>query len=136
MPIQQKIDQQEIIKNAPALQTIKKIEYEGPIPPPVILEGYDRLVPGAAERIISMAEESAKFYQEITLLKLKSEIGIENKGLNYALIISVCCILSGLVAIWLGNPGAGATIITGTLTGGIVTFITGKNKINPKKSGP
>jgi len=30
--------------------------HEGPIPPPTVLEHYDAIVPGAAERIIAMAE--------------------------------------------------------------------------------
>ena len=38
-----------------------KAEFSGPIPPPSIIEGYERVLPGSADRIISMAEkQSAK----------------------------------------------------------------------------
>jgi uncharacterized membrane protein len=32
--------------------------FQGPLPPPSILRGYDEITPGAAERIIAMAERS------------------------------------------------------------------------------
>jgi uncharacterized membrane protein len=32
------------------------VRHQGPLPPPAILKQYDDVVPGAAERIITMAE--------------------------------------------------------------------------------
>ena len=37
--------------------------FQGPIPPPNVLEAYERLVPGAAERILKMAENQAAHRQ-------------------------------------------------------------------------
>jgi hypothetical protein len=34
--------------------------FQGPLPPPAILRGYDDFIPGAAERIIAMAERSKR----------------------------------------------------------------------------
>ena len=34
--------------------------FSGPLPPPSILEDYDRVCPGAADRIIKMAEKEQK----------------------------------------------------------------------------
>ena len=36
--------------------TTQTVVQSGPVPAPEILDGYDRLVPGSAERIIAMAE--------------------------------------------------------------------------------
>lgn len=33
--------------------------HSGPLPPPAVLQRYDQIVPGAAERIIKMAEEQS-----------------------------------------------------------------------------
>jgi uncharacterized membrane protein len=38
-------------------------QFSGPIPHPNILESYNRILPGAAERILSMAEEEQKHRQ-------------------------------------------------------------------------
>lgn len=39
--------------------------FHGPIPPPALLEHYDKIIPGAAERILAMAEsETAHRHQQ------------------------------------------------------------------------
>jgi uncharacterized membrane protein len=40
-------------------QIVVSHQFSGPIPPPDALEKYDRIIPGAAERILSMAENEA-----------------------------------------------------------------------------
>ena len=40
-------------------------EFSGPLPPPNIIKGYEDILPGAADRILSMAENQAKHRQEI-----------------------------------------------------------------------
>lgn len=35
-------------------------EFSGPLPPPSIMKGYEDIVPGSADRILSMAENQAK----------------------------------------------------------------------------
>jgi len=35
-------------------------QFSGPVPHPQILQGYDQIIPGAAERILRMAEEDAE----------------------------------------------------------------------------
>jgi uncharacterized membrane protein len=37
--------------------------YQGPLPPPEILKGYDLVVPGSAERILAMTEDQSKHRQ-------------------------------------------------------------------------
>ena len=52
-------------------------KFEGPLPSPEILEKYNVIVPGAAERILKMAEDQASLRQnhelEVTLHRRKSE---------------------------------------------------------------
>lgn len=36
---------------------VEALAMQGPLPPPDILSGYDAIVPGAAERILAMAEK-------------------------------------------------------------------------------
>jgi len=39
--------------------------HSGPLPPPSLLSQYDKVVPGAAEGIIAMAENQSKHRQEL-----------------------------------------------------------------------
>ena len=44
-------------------KTALQVRFQGPLPPPAILEHYDRIVPGAAARILVMAENQSKHRQ-------------------------------------------------------------------------
>lgn len=58
------------------LALVSQAQFTGPIPPPAILEQYDRLVPGAAERILQMAEAESRHRQ--VLEKQAQQANIEN----------------------------------------------------------
>lgn len=50
------------------LSVSRQQSFHGPIPPPALLEHYDKIIPGAAERILAMAEsETAHRHQQETL---------------------------------------------------------------------
>jgi uncharacterized membrane protein len=48
----------------PNPQQVVTAQYQGPIPPPAYLEAYERTVPGAADRILTMAEKSLDLQKE------------------------------------------------------------------------
>ena len=52
-------------------------KYSGPIPPPETLEGYERLLPGAAERILTMAEQNAATIRDINTKQAAAEESTE-----------------------------------------------------------
>lgn len=54
------------------VQAIKE-EFSGPIPHPDIIEKYEQILPGAADRIISMAEKQASHRQDMEKAMIKSE---------------------------------------------------------------
>jgi uncharacterized membrane protein len=48
-----------------SVQTTTTVSYSGQIPPPGMLQGYEDVLPGAADRILKMAEEQAKHRQSL-----------------------------------------------------------------------
>jgi uncharacterized membrane protein len=42
----------------------KAVSFSGPLPPPEVLQNYNQITPGAADRIISMAEKQSQHRQE------------------------------------------------------------------------
>ena len=46
--------------------------FSGPLPRPADLEFYEKIVPGAAERILTMAEKQGAHRQEIEKIVVKS----------------------------------------------------------------
>lgn len=102
--------------------------FEGPLPPPSIMEGYDKVIPGAAERILHMAEESAAFQQKISMAALSAQSGDTRRGQWFAFLVALSALTTGGVAILTGNPVAGTAIISTTLAGGVGTFVFVRRK--------
>jgi uncharacterized membrane protein len=105
---------------------IRHQKFEGPLPPPSILEGYDRVLPGAAERIMQMTEKSLNHQQEINYAALTAASREGRAGQWFAFIIALSALVTGAFAIFSGHPVAGATIVSTTLAGGVGTFIISK----------
>jgi uncharacterized membrane protein len=79
------------------------VQFQGPLPLPQLLEGYENVVPGSAERIIRMAED-----QQGHRFKM------ENKALTIESVSSICGIIAGFII--------GMT----TVIGGIIVAMSGR----------
>lgn len=55
--VQSGSDQADQEKNPQQLITLAQGHFSGPLPPPSVLQGYEDVLPGAAERIVHMAEK-------------------------------------------------------------------------------
>jgi len=56
-----------------ALEAIAEV-FSGPLPPPSVLSQYNQVVPGAAERIIAMAESQSEHRQQLENKVIESDI--------------------------------------------------------------
>lgn len=104
---------------------IAAASFSGPLPPPQILEEYNRIVPRSAERIIAMAEAQANHRRRIETQVISSDIRNSRLGLVCGLLIG----LGGLVAATLiaikGNPQAGVSMGFLTLGSLVSVFVYG-----------
>jgi uncharacterized membrane protein len=92
-------------------QQIQQSEsFQGPIPPPGILAQYDEIVPGAAERIITLMEKQAAHRMHLERTVIESDVRRANWGVAAAVVItivsltaSVFLVVAGYSAgVWLG----------------------------------
>lgn len=65
-------------------------EFSGPLPPPAALENYEKILPGAAERIIILAEGEASHRRDIEKMTRKAEIRLA-KGEHYQIYFGQFC---------------------------------------------
>lgn len=101
-------------------------QFQGPIPPPHLLAQYDQLLPGAAERLIKMAEDEAEHRRGIERAVVSADINDRRDGRIEARIGQVCGLAIGLVALGLGTLAAlnGAPWFGGFIgTGGVGTLV-------------
>jgi uncharacterized membrane protein len=95
--------------------------WTSPIPPASELAGYEKIVPGSAERIIAMAELALRSPIENTTKQTDAEIEVSKDGLSFAKKLTVVMVAAALVFLALGVAGIGtAAAIT---AGGICVSV-------------
>jgi uncharacterized membrane protein len=130
----------------PSIQTQTQVtHYQGAIPPPEILRGFEELVPGTAARLIALAEDESAHRRQVENKALDANIALQeqnviiakqqNKVVNRSDIMGqffgfIICISCVGAAIFLGINGhdelAGAiTVIPSAAV--IKAFFSSKN---------
>lgn len=107
-------------------QVVTQSAFQGPIPPPSILNEYNIIVPDAAERIIQMAEKDQKHVHEMEKAALEGQKSVESRGQNYA--ITAVGMALGVVAYmsYLEHPKEAAALGTAVIVGLAIAFVSGK----------
>ncbi|WP_409523323.1 DUF2335 domain-containing protein [Nitrincola sp. MINF-07-Sa-05] len=103
-------------------------EYSGPIPPPRMLEHYESVQPGFADRIVSMAEKEQSHRHQLESRGVEGAVRKDARGQHYALITSVLLIVSCVFLIYTGHEVSGSILAGGSLTGLAYIFISGRKK--------
>ena len=122
-------------KLAKVLSGVIEQEFSGPIPPPNIIAGYENVVPGAADRIIKMAEQQSSHRQSMELLETKAEIRDSLLGIIFAFGLGIGCLIACIITVIMVPAAAGA--ICGSILGvtGIGSIVAAflKNTRPPNK---
>ncbi len=99
--------------------------FNGPLPPPDILAKYNDVLPGAADRIIAMAEKQAEHRQELEKIAVTSRAGDSRLGVVSGLIIGVVALLVGGYVIGKGHTISGILLGGGSIAGLVGVFVYG-----------
>lgn len=102
--------------------------FKGPLPHPEILEKYEKILKGSADRIIKMAENQSKHRQVIEKKVISSDITNEKTGMVFAFLTTLILVLTGGYLIYSNKQVVGFLTLLGTL--GIQTY----NFYSQKKS--
>ena len=93
-------------------QEARFASYSGPLPHAEQFGIYERVQPGAADRILGMAERQ----QDLSA----QQIGVQRRRINAATTVSLALIALAGVGIWQGLPW---TVVVPLGLGGLVTFL-------------
>lgn len=103
-------------------QQVKKVvaeviqsEFSGPIPPPSIIKGYEEVLSGSADRIISMAENQSRHRQQMEKTMVSAEVRDSLLGILFAFVLGTLCIVASIIMVIMVPKNAGA--ISGALIG-------------------
>ena len=118
--------------NSVTVQQTQTSVFSGPLPEPTILESYDRIVPGAAERILVMAEQDADHQRHMEKKAITAAMDDKRRGQRFGLFVALAALSVSVVAIFAGAYNT-ASIIGGTTVVGLASiFVLGRVL---KKSG-
>jgi len=82
--------------------------WHGPLPPAEQLKGYEDVLPGAADRIFTMAEEQARHRQHLEKVAVEGGNSRSWWGLALGFVISLVVLGLSAGAIYTGHDAAGA----------------------------
>ena len=102
------------------METTLTASCSGPLPPPQHLEEYDRIVPGAATRIVRMAERE----QEIKATALEGSVGNERLKTIGAILLGAGVVAIAAYATHLGEPAIAIPLGLAGFAMAIVRWLT------------
>lgn len=108
------------------MQVARAISFTGPIPPPEMLAKYEEACPGAADRIIKMAERQSEHRQEIEKAVVNANTSAQKIGPILGFIVAMTTVLGGIYLVLKGKNGYGLAAIITPLAALAGVFIYGK----------
>jgi len=111
--------------SASGSRSVSVSQYQGPIPPPSILEQYDKVVPGSAELIIQQFEKQSNHRMTLESTVIQADIKRANLGLLAGFLLCIATVIGGCVVAVLSHAGAGATIATAAVGTLAAVFVYG-----------
>ncbi len=104
--------------------TVTNTSFVGPMPPPEVLQGYENVLKGSAERILAMAERQSSHRQRLE----RKVVNQSNLGQVFGFIIGLICLSMGCWLAYLDKDGLAGVLFTTTIIGLVSVFVTGKTK--------
>ena len=110
------------------LQVEQVEQYSGPIPHPSLVERYERILPGSADRILSMAEQQQianieyerqdqQIRVRVDMTAIKGLIWNVRLGMFLVVGLALAIVLIGMRIMELGHSGEGFAVIVGAACG-------------------
>lgn len=111
-----------------ALMVMRSEMYSGPIPPPEALARYEEIQPGAADRILKMAEKQQDHRMALETKAIGGQVDQSKRGQIFGFIAIFLCIGAAIFfAVVCNMTKFAATFLTVTMVILVGLFLTGKN---------
>ncbi len=111
------------------LQIAHRFEFSsssGPLPQPDTLSGYEAVVPGAADRIITMAENQLAHRHDHESARLQADIKMEGRGQWMAFAVALVALLGGMGLLAFDKSVAGLATMIGAVAGIIGVLVSSR----------
>lgn len=100
-------------------------KFMGPLPHPDHFRDYEKVLSGAAERILSLTEKQSAHRQGIATKVTDANIKHEMLGLIFGLILGLALIGSAVYCAYIDQPWVAGALGVGGITGVVTSFVKG-----------
>ena len=113
--------------NGQEVKLVHQEAYQGPLPHPDLLVKYEEIIPGSAERILSMAEKEQQHRHQLENEVIEKEIAQKGRGLNFGFTLALLIIVVGAYLLIIDKSLQGFSLILGSIAMIIAPFFFNKN---------
>ena len=102
--------------------------FSGPLPHPEFFQAYEHTLPGAADRILTMAEKQQEHRHSQQLVRLTLDGTRERCGQWMGFLIAASGIIGGVTLLIFDKPVAGFTTLVGAIGSIVVSFLWSRRR--------
>jgi len=117
-------------------QVVETSLYSGPIPPPEFFAGYEKALPGLADRVMTMSESQSAHRITIENKVVRSDTFRSTLGLVFAFLIVVIGMVLGAFLVYKDKPISGFVAMIAPLGVVVGAFIFQRKSSSQQKSKP
>ncbi len=117
--------------------TVSRLQAEyfsGPLPAPSLLAKYNEVIPGGAERILSMAERQSAHRESLEASIVHGNLEMQRRGSNRAFLLALVIILGGIYLMATGKNAWGFAAIITSLVSLVSVFAITHSKQSAERS--
>lgn len=107
----------------------------GPLPTPEDFAGYEEALPGAADRILSMAEEESRHRRGVVDRQVDSDIASEKRGQWLAFALSLAVLGAATYLMANGMAGWGFAMFLFQFLGVAGAYVAGRRQVGEQTQG-
>ncbi|HEX3881303.1 MAG TPA: DUF2335 domain-containing protein [Stellaceae bacterium] len=117
------------------LMTTISEKFSGPVAHPAYLDAYERILPGAAERLFVMAEAEQRHRHQGDNRASRFESIYAMTGLSFGFIIGLALVGAGAFVAIAGQTLVGGMFAGASAVGMVSAFIRGRSRSTPTRPG-
>lgn len=118
------------------LGIVHEESFSGPLPHPKHLAEYDRVLPGAADRIIAMAEKEQTHRHDWENTSLKFDFSYSILGIVLGFLIALALLVLAYISSQAGHQNVALAFLAASTVGMVASFIKGRSWLEDEKSEP
>ena len=99
-----------------------EVSFSGPLPPPGVLEGYEKILPGSAERIFTMAEKQLGHRMHLEKVVVEGGSRRADLGIYAAVIVEGMFLATSCYLAHLGMTAEALKVVGGSAVGLLGAF--------------